>query len=187
MKIDKIESKKKIIMTNEITGDYVRIFAELDSLMFVFSTDKPFVISSEDDKYLHYALTWLLTNDYQISEYSSYKTSSSLIYCSDGAKIDKKNVNNYGIISISKLGNQILLKCCSNNTSKDNPTVVSFNFRGLGFDTINNQTGFSLQEDLLYAFFLALNPDNHENLYNSYVSCSMQYKLTRVKEMKQPN
>ena len=159
MKIIRNKEMPSITIYNENNNDYMHIFKDLDSLIFVISCKEPIKISNELDEQFFYSISWLLSNDYTfIDNPTSFKNNSYLKCISDGSiRIkDPKQRSEYFHLIIEKKESNIYFSCTPTEEISKIPSVISFNLKNEGYRTINNISGSTMQEDMLYSFNLAL-------------------------------
>lgn len=185
MKIVKNINFEQIRIIDDESRDYVDISLKEDSLFFVFSTNKPFIINNNLDEDLYYALSWFMSNDYIIRQPNSFKQDSLLEYLSDSALGDAEHRNRYAKLSIINADDKIFLGCDKKNVSEETPAIVILYYDNLGLLTSNTKTGASLQEDMLYAFDMALYKDQFENEFNKRILSSDS--IAQKKRIKKQN
>ncbi len=169
MKIIRNAFYEHIRLIDDKSDDYISIYPFNGDLYFVFTTNKQFVIDNEIDKDFYFALSWFMSNEYIIMQDSSFKHLNLLEYTSDSAINDLNHAKLYAKLIIKKIDDKILLGCSPRKKiSKLRRLQISLNFNNNGFFTANIKTGTSLQEDMLYAFYMALYKEQFENKFNEH-------------------
>lgn len=167
-----VQNKKIYIIENEqVLLETGRVGAEFAIYLY---TKNKVIITKELDEYSYFNLKWLIENNYIFGNNPlSYQADNKIVWFSDGyCDIeDEEERSRISRLIIENVDNQIEISYSNPFYEKYNINrdgIVAFSPAGNGFNSRNEKTGLTFQDDIIMAFY--------KILINDYVKTKKKVK-----------